>query len=319
VDDGAALNPAQVRVLTELMDLGGDRPAFDPSLADDLGAFLEQGLAPVAARLGDDAVVVDKGKLARVHQCERFHLAEEQAGFAWSSRNACGTVAHKAIELALFARSLPAPLDAVDRALERIAETAEDWGPARFLARSDESERAELRSAANDAVHRFFQCFPSLSPRWCPVVESRARVDLCGGLVVLKGRVDLSLGRPDGHTARVLLVDLKTGAPHPSHAHDLRYYALLEALRSGVPPFRVASYYLESARWHAEDVTAELLESAARRVVHGVAKLVELSVERRPPTINPGPACGYCPDRTACEGATRWAEERASRGLVPVA
>ena len=64
-----------------------------------------------------------------------------------------------------------------------------------------------------------------------------------------------------------------------------------------------------------EDVTADLLASAARRVADGTRALFELRLGGRPPTISPGPACGYCRERDACEGATAWAAERAALGL----
>jgi hypothetical protein len=105
-------------------------------------------------------------------------------------------------------------------------------------------------------------------------------------------------------------VDLKTGQPSTTHADDLRLYAVLETLRVGVPPFRLASYYLDSGTWHAEDVTEDVLTTAMRRLVGGVAKVVELRFEGRPATLAPGPACHYCPARRTCDGAAVWAERR---------
>ena len=310
-----ALNPAQEAVLANLMGTGQERPAFDPLLPARLLDLLEERLAPVVERLGVGELVVSKRLLQQVHQCERMAVADAQQDFAWSARSACGTVAHKAIELSVFCTDDPTPLDLVDRALGRIADADEPWGPAAFLAGADEAERAELRAEANDRVAKFLECFPPLKKRWWPVLESRARVDLCDGKVVLKGKVDLALGRREGDRARILIVDFKTGSPHHGHIDDLRFYALLDAIRSGVPPFRVASYYLDAARWHHEDVTEELLEAAAHRVADGVARWVELVVDHRGPTINPGPACGFCTERHDCVGAQQWNEQRAERGL----
>src|SRR5262249_11659648 len=118
------------------------------------------------------------------------------------------------------------------------------------------------------------------------------------------------LGQADGTQARVLLVDLKTGQPAAAHADDLRLYALLETLRVGVPPFRLASYYLDSGTWHAEDLTEDVLVAASRRLIDGVAKVGELRFEGRPATVAPGPACRSCPARDDCEGATVWARQR---------
>jgi hypothetical protein len=124
---------------------------------------------------------------------------------------------------------------------------------------------------------------------------------------MLRGKVDLVLGQARGDEARALVVDLKTGRPYPSHLDDLRFYALVQTLRVGVPPFRVASYYLDTASFHVEDVTADTLAIAVRRTVDGVRKLVELRAGRAP-TITPGPACSWCRLATSCDGARRWRE-----------
>jgi hypothetical protein len=77
-----------------------------------------------------------------------------------------------------------------------------------------------------------------------------------------------------------------------------------------VPPFRVASYYLESARWQAEDITEDVLVVAANRVIDGVVKLADLRLGVRAPAVTPGPACSYCRLRDDCPGAQEWVEQR---------
>jgi hypothetical protein len=123
---------------------------------------------------------------------------------------------------------------------------------------------------------------------------------------VLSGKIDLCLGRAAGAEARCLFVDLKTGGHYPAHLDDLRFYALVQALRIGVPPFRVASYYLDSATFAFEDVTAETLEIARRRTEDGARKMAELQAGARPAAITPCPRCRYCPIRADCDGARRW-------------
>ena len=171
-------------------------------------------------------------------------------------------------------------------------------------------ELAELRAEAHERVARFIDSFPPLQRTWTPRAEARVRVDLCDDRIVLRAKVDLSLGAPHGTTARVLIVDFKTGAPHATHVDDLRFYALLEAIRSGVPPWRVATYYLDSATFRVEDVSDDLLYQAADRAVDGVTRIVELHLGRRVPAVVPNPACRWCPDRDQCDGAGRWAESR---------
>ena len=71
---------------------------------------------------------------------------------------------------------------------------------------------------------------------------------------MLSGKVDLTVGRADGLRAGKVLVDLKTGGFSPSHREDLRFYALVETLRLGVPPRLLATYYLDGGRLQQEAV-----------------------------------------------------------------
>ena len=313
MDGDAALTPTQQRVRTELMGSRSDRPTFDRGLGLRLRDGLETALAPVADGLGDQQLFISKQALSEVHSCERHHVS--QAGtFSWSVATASGTVTHKAIELGATMRPPAAPEQLVDLALDRL--TADlDWGPGAWIAAADPVELAELRGAALDRVIKFSDEFPPLKLSWRPRLESSLSTSLCADRICLRGKVDLALGRPEGCRAGVLMVDFKTGRPSRSGADDLRFYALLETLRTGVPPYRVATWYLDSGQYHAEDVGEDLLASAARRVVDGARLLFELRIEGRPPAFHPGPACGYCAEKTDCEGAVVWAAGRAASGL----
>jgi len=298
------------------MAAGRARPAFRETLADDLRRTLEAGVAGVAARLGPGGLTVRKADLAQVHTCETHHLAESGVPFDWHARNARGVVAHKAIELSVSLQPSPPASELVDLAVERLVEDDWDWGPGRWLSEAPGVEIAELRTFAADVVHKFQDEFPPLKRSWRPRLESALAAVLCDGLVTLRGKVDLALGQAQGTEARVMIVDFKTGRPSATHVDDLRFYAVLETLRVGVPPFRVASWYLDAGHWHHEDVDEDVLFAAARRIVDGVVKLVELQVDRRAPQVSPGPACGYCVLRAECSGALAWSERRAEVGLV---
>lgn len=308
--DRSALTPTQLRVVDELMAAGRERPVFDANLPVWLRDRLEEQLGPIVEPLGVGELAVGKRALSQVHACEGHYLAETADGFAWSTATARGTVAHKAIELSVFLAGDPSPLDLVDAAIERLEGDDDGWGPALFLKEASPVERAELRSAANEMVAKFLDSWPPIDRRWRPCLEAAVRIDLCDDRVVLRSRADLMLGRAQGTRAGRLIVDFKSGRPYPGHLDDLRYYALLDTLRSGVPPFRVASYYLDSGTFHAEDVTDDTLQVAVMRVVAGVEKLVQLQLGQRPPGLSPGPTCTYCAARAACEGAQQWAAQR---------
>ena len=83
------------------------------------------------------------------------------------------------------------------------------------------------------------------------------------GAIVLGTRSDLTLGTAD----QKVIIDVKSGGLHTSHREDLRFYALVEALRSGMAPRRLATYSLAAARADVEDVSEGVLQAAVRRVV----------------------------------------------------
>jgi PD-(D/E)XK nuclease superfamily len=306
-----SLNPAQQRVL-ELLG----RPAVPPppaaeGLAGRVVAELERSLADVTGDLGGERLHVNKHALARIHGCER-HFLGTHAEFEWTAQTARGSVVHKAVQLTINWRGEAHPPHLVDEALAILVDG--DDGLARWLGGVGEAVRAELRSEAVDLVSAFQECFPPLKPAWRPVTETPVRIDLFGGLVRLTGRVDLTLGTPAGDRPGKVIVDLKTGVPAGHHRDDLRFYALVETARMGVPPRQLATYYLDAARVEVEDVTPAVLDAALARTVDGTRKLVEVLRAQRAAMVSPGPLCGWCPIRDDCsEGTAHWNERLAWR------
>jgi hypothetical protein len=295
----APLNAAQQEVLDLLGAEREERPSFDPALRHDLHHLLTDGLQPVADSLPADTVLwVGKHPLSSVHGCEAKLLADEDSPFAWTPPMARGVVAHKAIELAVNWSGEVTPLHLVDEALAGLAGSGDKFGD--WLATCGDTQRAEVRAEANDRVTKFLECFPPLRKAWTPVTESRCRVDLHDGRVVLAGKIDLSLGRAEGAVAGKVLIDLKTGGFVPSHLDDLRFYALLETVRLGTPPRLLATYYLDSGQPRVEPVSEAILESAARRAVDGAIRLAELRHGGAEPVKRTGAACGWCPLVTTC-------------------
>ena len=314
MDDEVGLNPAQQEVLGALGARPHERPEFDPRLRTELRAELEERLAPVAAQLPDKEVLwVSKHLLGAVHGCEGLFLAQEAEDFAWSAQTARGTVSHKAIELSVSWRGDPSAGELVDEAMARLIEGDARIGE--YLGGLREGERAELHGEATERVNMFLECFPSLEPRWRPVAESRLRADLNDDRIVLSGKVDLTVGRAEGLRAGKVLVDLKTGGFSPSHREDLRFYALVETLRLGVPPRVLATYYLDGGRLHQEPVSEPLLRGALERVVDGAEAAVALLHLGREPVLKAGPPCRWCPRRVECEVGRRYLEREEDADL----
>ncbi len=307
-----SLTPVQQRTLEELGAPSDERPAFPNELGRRLRADLEVGLRPVLDDLApDEDLSLSKHLLARVHGCEGRMLAEDAAGdeFVVTVAIARGAVAHKAVELGVHWPGEPLPLALVDEALARLSNS--DHWLRDFLETCSDGDRAELRGTAGDRVAKFFECFPPLHPRWRPVTESSQIVDLADGRVRLRGKVDLTLGtaRPgaDGQPrAGKVVIDLKTGAPNPVHRDDLRFYALLDTVRLGIPPRLVASFYLDMGESRTEAITEGVLDATVARTVDAARRIVSLRAGTVEPAFRPGPPCRWCVARPTCKVGRAW-------------
>jgi CRISPR/Cas system-associated exonuclease Cas4 (RecB family) len=296
------LNPMQQSVVEVLGKPAGWAP-LPLTVVAAVREQLETALAPLAAKLSpDQPLFISKGSLNTVHGCEAHFMASLNS-FEWTISNLRGTVMHKAVELSINWRGPVEPADLVDEALTRL-EDEESRGPSDFIAKLSPGERAQLRSHAVDLYTKFEESFPPLKASWRPVTESSARVGLLDGRIFLSTRVDLTLG---GAGSKVI-IDLKSGRIYSNHREDLRFYALVESLRSGQPPRRLATYSLESARADVEEVSEGVLQSAVRRVADGAKLIYELTSENREPKFNPGPQCRWCPLKDNCETGKQFLE-----------
>ncbi|HEX9697362.1 MAG TPA: PD-(D/E)XK nuclease family protein [Actinomycetota bacterium] len=296
--------PAQQRIVDELFT-HQDRPVWDAGVRDRVRSGLEDALRADVEAMGE-AIFVGKYQLDQIHRCEGRFAATAAREFAWTVQMIRGRVAHTAIEIAMMDPDAGTPLDLIDRAVAALSDGSEQESVARFLKDLDAVDMARLKGEANNAVVGFMSDWPAIDRRWYPRTEASARAHLFGGRVKLGAKYDMAFGPPDGMRARVVIVDFKTGKRHSSHVDDLRYYALVETLKTGVPPFRVASYYLHEADFHVETITEELLGTAVRRTADGIRRIIAL--QSREPVLNPGPHCLFCPARETCQPGMRWIE-----------
>lgn len=273
---------------------------FDEQFVDELCADVTHQLDEFAARLGtgprhaaahDTELFISKHRLAGVFGCEVQHLLPDD--FSWNAAIAGGQVAHRAVELYLNRRVDAHPAALIDEAFEQLA--ASERGLGDYLAGLPESERALLRSTAVNKLVTFQECFPPMPQAARVRTESAIRWPVTGP-IVLSGKVDLLIGANlTGRESRKVIVDLKTGWAAARHRDDLRFYALVETLRTRVPPRKLASYYLDAGEATAEDVTEGTLRAAARRTLDGINRVIELRVEGAEPVRRPGVPCRWCP------------------------
>ncbi|MCC7078276.1 MAG: PD-(D/E)XK nuclease family protein [Acidimicrobiia bacterium] len=304
--DVAALNPCQQSVLSDLIDYGGERQVFDPGLAAGLRRELEDALVDLAhSYTARQPFVISKSRLSHVSTCEGLFLGRARDVFEMTRPMAVGILTHKAVERLMVDPRRHRHPRSVARHVIEIA-TSDDDTLGTWLDGLDPEETAEIAGQVSNLATDFVAQWPPVDAGWFPRVESRAAAVLCADRVKLAARYDLALGKPHGMQARTLIVDLKTGTAGYTHLGEVRFYALIETLRHGVPPYRVALHSLETGGHHAEVVTEEMLFATTNWVAEGARAMHEVTTALRDPELSPGPACTWCPVRETCEPGQDW-------------
>lgn len=289
-------------LLRDLRGTVGDRPPINGEFIAALRSEVEEA----ANALGRQAPIqVSKEKLSQVHQCEgRYaHDRRDPPNLAMVR----GMLAHRAIQRSIDGSSSRSPQRLAEQVVERCIKSDKPVGE--LLRSLGAEDRCQLVDELVDYQVSYLSMFPALPTGWAQSeVETSARV---GDKVVLRGRIDMKLGRKS-KVASTVLIDFKTGQPSATDRDDLRFYSLIETLGTGGQPYRFANVYLQSSTYQAEDVTEAMLWSTARRATDGLSKMHELSAGR-PPHLSPGPVCRFCPARPTCAEASNnddWHGER---------
>jgi hypothetical protein len=134
-------------------------------------------------------------------------------------------------------------------------------------------ERAALSAALARHVAHLVELTPRFAPGWLPRTNERVAIPLAGGRVMLSGTFDLLVGAPVPGTSTLCAVGLTTGGRWAYARATLHYLALLETLRSGTPPFRMALLHTAAGHYGVEDVSEEHLRAT---VSHLVARMPSL-------------------------------------------
>lgn len=301
VTDIAGLNPIQRNVFDALRVPDGWTPLPD-TLVEQLETELVTGLASLDTIFTrDEPLRVTKRAMATIHGCEMHHVEDKKSVFAWSLPTVRGTVAHKAIELLLNWRGDPVPAHLADAAVDSLINNPRE-SAGLFLSQLPENDLAELRGMVVDTVTNYLESFPPLKPQWRPVVEHSARYTMFDESIVFTSRADLVIGT----AGRKVLIDLKTGRLTSTHRDDLRFYALVETLRSRQAPRSLASFSLDAARLDVEEVSEGLLRAVVRRTIDGVTLMADLATRRREPSRRAGTQCRWCPLNDSCEEGVRF-------------
>ncbi len=250
-------------VLALLRGDAAARPRFDPGLAGGLRAWLEDAAYDVVAARGEHAPPLFLGPRQLLGSPDEWHDDD-----ALSDGLVVSRLVHALLRQLVTAGEVGDPLaDALD------ALRASGGGA---VVHHVEALPAAARSALADtlATHarNLSGLVPRFAPGWMPRTDDRVAIPLGGGRVILHGTFDLVVGLPRPRTASLCALGLSTGGPWASERRSLHYLSLLETLRSGTPPFRLALLESASGRYGVEDVREEHLRAIASHIAAWLAR-----------------------------------------------
>jgi hypothetical protein len=264
-EDGAGdLAPARDEVLSLLRNGSGRRPRFDPGLAGGLRAWLEDGASDLVAARGEDAPPLFLGpRLMWGESASTPDPAVELESTPYSIE-----LVRSCLVRALF-RQMVTTGEVGDPLNDALDSLRVDPGRVDLVRQVDEmttETRAALASSLTTHVTHLVNLTPRFAAGWLPRTNDRVAIPLAGGRVVLSGVFDLLVGAPVAHTATLCALGLTTGGRWAQARTALHYLALLETLRSGTPPFRIALLHSAAGRFGVEDVLEEHLRSIVSHV-----------------------------------------------------
>jgi hypothetical protein len=240
------------------------RPRFDPGLAGGLRAWLEDAAYDVVVARGEHAPPLFLGP----RQLLGSHDEQHDGSGTATERPDTARLVHALLRQLVHTGEIHDPLaDALD-ALRASGDEA--------AVRRMESLAPAARTALGEtlALHarNLHALVPRFAPGWMPRTNDRVAIPLAGGRIVLHGMFDLVVGLPQQRTASLCALGLSTGGPWAVARRSLHYLSLLETLRSGAPPFRLALLESASGRYGVEDVREEHLRAIASHIAAWLAQ-----------------------------------------------
>jgi hypothetical protein len=289
--DDEPTHAVRSEVLAEL------RSELDSHAAAQVAAFCAAtGEFPEAGRFR-----LPKGRLAALGRCERSALAAagtDEEPQPITDSTLVGIALDRFVMHQLSAGRVREPVSD----LRSILHAQGEWAALDALESLDAADPGAAAELLGPLASAVADAWSGLDRAWRPRTQSRATVGLADWRVVCSGVTDVELG--GGSTARpTVLVEVKSGAPRAEHTAEVAYYALLVALRDGSAPGSLVRWYPGSPP-AVLAVTADLLESAARRVAAGISTWTALQAGREPKE-SAGAWCNWCGDSDICPTGRR--------------
>lgn len=293
-----ALTPSALRVLSELLNIGGERPVTPPALPAQLRDTLQEGTREALEGWTERSLWVSKSALFSVERCEASFVADRSAPRSGLNRAlAVGQVSHQAIQIAHTHPGQPVEVY-IKSAI--AAQEASDQPFREFWTACDIAVQSDVISGALSKVTAFLDSWPPLAAEWTPRFEDPTQVKV--GKLTISIRPDLVLGRPRPDLRQTMFItDFKTGDLKDEHEREALLYALVSTIRYGVAPYRSCVYSLASGDWVAPEVNTETLSTTAEWVAAQVSAMAQVLGDRRPPVENVNSWCSWCVRSSQCQ------------------
>jgi hypothetical protein len=240
------------------------RPRFDPGLAGGLRAWLEDAAYEVVAARGEHTPPLFLGARPLLGS-----PTESADGETLSDDAVLSRLVHALFRQLVHAGEIDEPLG---DALEALR-AGKGGAVVRQVESLPAAERAALSETVASHAGNLVGHVPRFAPGWLPRTDDRVVTPLAGGRVVLHGVFDLLVGLPQPGTASLCALGVSTSKPWARQRRSLHYLALLETLRSGIPPFRLALLESATGRCAVEDVREEHLRAIASHIVAWLARV----------------------------------------------
>src|ERR1700722_9014536 len=251
-------------VLAQLRGDAAARPRFDHGLAGGLRAWLEDAAYDVVVARGEHAPPLFLGPRQLLGSSDE---QQDDRG-ATTDRPDLSRLVHTLLRQLVHTGEIHDPLgDALD-----ALRASGDEAHVRQLQSLPVTARTALSEALALHARNLCALVPRFAPGWMPRTNDRVAIPLAGGRVVLHGMFDLVVGLPQPRTASLCALGLSTGGPWAVARRSLHYLSLLETLRSGTPPFRLALLQSASGRYGVEDVREEHMRAIASHIAGWLAQ-----------------------------------------------
>jgi hypothetical protein len=250
-------------VLALLRGDAAARPRFDPGLAGGLRAWLEDAAYDVVAARGDHAPPLFLGPRQLLGSPDERRDDDHLTDALVLSR-----LVHALLRQLVHTGEIDDPLgDGLDALRASGAKAM-----VRHIESLPDAARTALAETLATHARNLTGLVPRFAPGWMPRTDDRVAIPLGGGRVMLHGVFDLVVGLPRARTASLCALGLSTFGPWAAERRSLHYLSLLETLRSGTPPFRLALLESASGRYGVEDVREEHLRAIASHIAAWLAR-----------------------------------------------